>query len=187
MNKEIIKYNSLAKQINSKRYNKWYKLKDLVEIKAISYKSLKNMVKDIYDKYHELGIIKKESGRYFIHYTLLDKFKLKRPRQTTIYSHEWKSNISWTTKEFYSKEYHEFLVSELKKRTDGINYIYSIEKDKKDRYHVHMLADSDAKTLRKIIYELLKFYIENGKEFRLYCQSINNIGSSVDYLIKNPQ
>lgn len=187
MNKEIMKYNNLAKQINSNRYNKWYTLKDLVELKGISYKSLKNMVRDIYDKYHVLGNIKKEKGRYSIHYTLLDKFKLKKPRKTTIYSYEWKSNISWTTKEFYSKSYHEFLVLELKKRTEGVNYIYSIEKDKKDRYHVHMLADEEAKVLRKKIYDLMTLYIENGKEFRLYCHPINNIGSSVDYLIKNPQ
>jgi hypothetical protein len=187
MKNEKEKYNTLVKQLNNNRYKKWYNLKELVELKAISYKSLKNMVQEIYNKYEPHGTIKKESGVYRIHYTLLDKFKLKRPRRTTILSHNWKSNISWTTKEFYTKSYHEYLVSQLIKETPEFNYIHCIEKDESNRYHVHMLADGKAQVLRPIIGKLLKQYIGNWTDYRLYCHKINNIGSSVDYLIKNPQ
>jgi hypothetical protein len=187
MKNEKEQYNNLVKQLNNRRYKKWYKLKDLVELKAISYKSLKNMVKEIYNKYEPHGTIRKESGVYQIHYTLLDKFKLKRPRTTTLLSHDWKSNISWSTREFYTKSYHEYLVSQLIKQTPSINYIYSIEKDNSNRYHGHMLADCDAKVLKPIIAKLLTLYTGNWTEYRLYCHQINNIGSSADYLFKNPQ
>jgi len=187
MNQVKEEYNTLVRELNSRRYKKWYQLKDLVELLGISYKSLKNMVKDIYLKYEPHGSIKKESGIYQIHYILLDKFKLKKPRQTTIYSHNWQTNISWTTKEYYTKSFHEFLVTKLINQTPYVNYIYCIEKDGSDRYHVHMLADVKAKELKPKILELLTFCIGNWKEYRLYCKPINNIGSSVDYLIKNPQ
>ena len=55
-------YNDLIKQINQNKYDKWYSLKDLVAIKNISYKSLKNMIQRIFDKYHSQGTIKKEKG-----------------------------------------------------------------------------------------------------------------------------
>lgn len=187
MNKEKEEFNILVKKLNDRRYQKWYKLKDLVELKGISYKSLKNMVGGIYKKYEPHGTIKKVSGVYQIHYTLLDKFKLIKPRKTTVYSHNWKANISWSTKAFYTKSYHDHLVSELIKGTGNVNYMYSIEKDEKGRFHVHMLADAEPAILKPTIHKLLMLCIGDDKEFRLYCERTNNIGSSVDYLIKNPQ
>lgn len=185
MKEEKIKFNSLVRQLNNRRYKKSYKLKDLVEVLGISYKSLKNMVGEIYNKYEAHGLILKEGRSYQIHYSMLDKFKLIQPRKTTIYSHEWKSNISWSTKNKYDKKYHEWLISELKKRTIDVNYIHTIEYDENKRLHVHMLADYEPEQLEPTINDLLTFYLEN--EYRLYCNKVNNKGSSVDYLIKNPQ
>jgi len=187
MIKEKEHYNNLVKLLNERRYKKHYKLIDLVEVLGIGYKSLKNMVKDIYIKYESFGTIKKEGGTYQIHYTLLDKFKLKKPRRTTIYSHQWRTNISWTTKLHYTKPYHKFLVSEIMKSTPEANYIHSFEKDDNGRFHVHMLSDVESKQLKPIISKLLTSFIGNWYDYRLYCQPINNRGSSVDYMIKNPQ
>jgi hypothetical protein len=181
------KYNELIKQSNAKKYNKWYKLKDLVIVKSISYKSLKNMVNKIYEEHYPKGTIRKEGRRYYIHYTLLDAFTLKQPRAVTIFSHFWLSNISWTTRDYYDKDYHQYLIAELKLLVPDINFIQTIELDKSNRYHVHLLADKLPEELKPIIESLLDFYLDDSKNYRLYCEAIYNIGSSVDYLIKNPQ
>lgn len=187
--KENIKkeFNKIIKNVNSKKYNKWYTLKDLVTIKNISYKSLKNMVKEVYDIYNPQGTIRKEGRRYYIHYTLLDAFRLKRPRETTIYSHFWLSNISWSTKDFYDKNYHQYLVAQLKLLIPNTNIISTIELSKNGRYHVHLLADSQPEDIEPIIESLLDFYLDSNKNYKLYCKSVYNTGSSVDYLLKNPQ
>lgn len=179
-------FNEIIKQINSKKYNKWYTLKDLVTIKNISYKSLKNMVKEVFDFYSPQGTIRKEGRRYFIHYSILDAFKLKRQRETTFYSHFWLSNISWATKDYYDKDYHQYLIAELKLLTPSINFIETIELDKKGKYHVHLLADALPEDLKPFLEKYLDFYLER-KNYRLYCEPVYNTGSSVDYLLKNPQ
>lgn len=179
-----LKFNSLVRQLNNRRYKKSYKLIELVDILGIGYKSLKNMVGEIYEKYEPHGLITKEGRSYQIHYSMLDKFKLKQPRQLTIYSYDWKSSITWSTIYKYDRKYHEWLISELKNRTNGVNYIHVIEKDDNDRFHVHMLADKEPQQLKPIIDNLLGCYLD--KEYSLYCERVNNKGSSVDYLIKNP-
>jgi hypothetical protein len=187
--KESIKneFNKIIKKANSNKYNKWYTLKDIVIINHISYKSLKNMVKEVYAKYHSQGTIRKEGRRYFIHYSILDAFRLIRPRETTIYSHFWLSNISWTTKDYYDKSYHQYLIAELKLLIPDTNIIETIEQDKSQRYHVHILADNLPEELERIIESLLDFYLDGNKNYRLYCKSVYNSSSSVYYLLKNPQ
>jgi hypothetical protein len=188
-NKENIKkeFNKIIKNLNAKKYNKWYTLKDLVIIKNISYKSLKNMVKEVYSKYNPQGTIRREGRRYYIHYTLLDAFKLKRPREMTNYSYSWFSNISWSTKDKYDKPFHQYLIAELKLLTPTINYIETIELDKSDKYHVHLLADAQPEELKPFIEKFLNYYLDDNRNYKLYCEPVHNTGSSVDYLIKNPQ
>ena len=187
--KETIKkeFDKIIKDKNSKKYNKWYKLKDLVIILNVSYKSLKNRVKDVYKVYNPQGTIRKEGRRYYIHYSILDAFKLKRPRNLTIYSHFWLSNISWSTRDYYDKAYHQYLIAELKLLIPERNIIETIELDKKGRFHVHLLADGLPEEIRPIIKSLLDYYLSGNTNYRLYCEPVYNIGSSVDYLLKNPQ
>lgn len=183
-------YDTLIKVINQNRYDKWYNLKDLVVIKNISYKSLKNMVKSIFEKHNPQGTIKKISGRYHIHYSILDAFKLKVPRRNksaTIYSHNWKSNIVWTTKDYYDQNYHQYLINHLKVLTPDVNYLQTIEYDNADRLHVHLLADEEPKVLKPVLEALLQTFLDDNRNYRIYCESIANVGCSVDYLFKNQQ
>ncbi|MCM4151544.1 hypothetical protein DHD05_08080 [Arenibacter sp. N53] len=183
-------YNNLIKVINQNRYDKWYSLKDLVAIKNISYKSLKNMVKSIFDKYHPQGTIKKEKGRYHIHYSILDAFKLKVPRRNkspTIYSHNWKSNIVWTTRDYYDRDYHQYLINHLKVLTSDVNYLEAIEYDNQDRLHVHLLADVEPKAIKPVLEALLQTFLDDDRSYRIYCESVANTGCSVDYLLKGQQ
>ncbi|GAB7257773.1 hypothetical protein [Polaribacter sp. OB-PA-B3] len=181
------RFNSVIKSKNDNKIDVWYSLIDLVELKGISYRSLKYMVKDVFEKYKEQGSIYKKSGRYYIKYTLLDAFELKQPRKTTIYSHCWKSNISYTTKDFYDFEYHQQIVSEIKNETADVNYMETIELDKSNRYHVHMVADYEPKYLEPIINEVLKKYLNSTQNYRLYCKPVQNKACTINYLIKNPQ
>lgn len=179
------KFNEIIKSKNDEKIDIWYSLKDLVELKSISYRSLKSMVKDVYDKYHDQGAIYKTKGRYFIKYNLLDAFELKQPRKTTEYSHFWKANISYTTKDFYELEYHQQIISEVKDRTAEVNYMETIEKDKSGRYHVHMVADCEPKYLEPIIGEILDKYLDSNRNYKLYCEPVQNKACTINYLIKN--
>lgn len=184
------KYNALIKVINQNRYDKWYSLKDLVAIKNISYKSLKNMIKSIFEKYQPQGTIKKEKGRYYIHYSILDAFKLKVPRRNkspTIQSHNWISNIVWTTKDYYDRDYHQYLINHLKALTPDVNYLEAIEYDNQDRLHVHLLADEKPEILKPVLEALLQTFLDDNRNYRIYCESVANVGCSVDYLLKNQQ
>jgi hypothetical protein len=145
------------------------------------------MVAEVYKKYKDQGSIRKEGRRYFIHYTILDAFKLKRPRKHTLHSYLWESNLSWTTRDFYDKDYHQYLIAELKILMPNTVIIETIELDKKNRYHVHLLSDELPKEIEPIVESLLDYYLEGKKNYRLYCQSVFNKGCSVDYLLKNPQ
>lgn len=189
LNKEIEKkrFDEMIKAKNDKKLDIWYSLKDLVELKGISYRSLKNMVKDVYAKHKEQGSIYKQSGRYYIKYTLLDAFELKQPRKTTVYSHFWKANISYTTKDFYEMEYHQQIVGEIKDRTAEVNYLESIELDDSERYHVHMVADFEPKYLKPIINGVLEKYLDSAQNYRLYCEPVQNKACTINYLMKNPQ
>ncbi|MBZ9632606.1 hypothetical protein LB465_17645 [Salegentibacter sp. LM13S] len=185
---ERTRFYQLLKTLNNKKLKKWYKLKDLVELKNISYKSLKNMVKDIYEKNKAKGLIFKKGRRYYISYRLLDEFELKQPRKNkshTWYSHNWESNISYTTKDYYDLEYHQELIKIIKEATPTVNYLSTIEEDKKERLHVHMLADEKHEVLKPILNKVLQFYLED--DFSLYCEKVQLRGPSVDYLTKNPQ
>lgn len=184
------KYNDLIKVINKNRYDKWYCLKDIVAIKNISYRSLKNMVKRIFEKHHPQGTIKKVKGVYQIHYSILDAFKLKVPRRNkspTMFSHNWRSNIVWTTKDYYDRDYHQYLINHLKVITPNVNYLEAIEFDKQDRLHVHLLADVEPEVLKPILEALLQRFLDDNRNYRIYCESVANTGCSVDYLLKNQQ
>lgn len=181
-------YEILKENNNKKNLKRWYKLKDLVKLKSIGYKSLKNMVPSIYKTYHPTGLIYKKGRRYYISYKLIDKFQLKQPRKNklpTWYSFDWQTNISYSTKDFYDKAYHEEIIRQIQSATLTVNYLSSIEEDDNGRLHVHMLADWKPEILKPVINNILKFYIE--QDYSLYCEPAQLKGASVDYLLKNPQ
>ncbi|RKS56177.1 hypothetical protein BC962_1157 [Gillisia mitskevichiae] len=188
LDSEKEKFYQLMKESNNTRLKKWYKLNDLVGLKNISYKSLKNMVKPIYDKHSKTGLIYKRKGRYFISYKILDEFSLKQPRKCSElnwYSNNWEANISYTTKDKYDLNYHEEIIKQIKSATLTVKYLVAIEADKSGRLHVHMLADCAPELIKTTLTNLLKHYLE--EDFNLYCEPVQLKGASVDYLIKNPQ
>lgn len=189
VNKEIDKkrFDEVIKAKNDEKLDIWYSLKDLVELKGISYRSLKNMVKDVYEKHSDQGSIYKKGRRYFIKYTLLDAFELKQPRKYTVYSYPWKSNISYTTLDRYDFEYHQQIVNEITGATPEVNYVYATELDKSERNHVHLMADYEPKYIKPIINRILEKYLDSTQNYRLYCEPVQNKACSINYLIKNPK
>lgn len=180
--------NDLLRRIYDKKYKKWFKLNDIPKLKNMSYKSAKALVGPIYTKYEAQGLIKKKGRRYYIHYLLLDKFSLKRPRAgTTVYDHPWKTNLCWTTVDNYEEQYHLQLFRDLKELTPGVNYYGCVEQDDSGRNHVHMLADTEPEKLRPFAVQVLRKYLDDERFFRLYCEEVFNKGGCVDYLLKNPQ
>ena len=182
------KFYELLKNSNDKKMKKWYKLNDLVELKNISYRSLKNMVIPIYKKHKSTGLIYKKGRRYYISYQIIDEFELKQPRKNktlTWYSYNWETNISYSTKDRYDIEYHEELIRQIEKATMTVNYLSAIEEDSSGRLHVHMLADMEAEVLKPFLKRILNHYLE--EDYSLYCEPVQLRGVSVDYLIKNPQ
>ncbi|CAM4111549.1 hypothetical protein [Gillisia hiemivivida] len=183
-----LEYNSIIKNIYDNKFQKWFKLKDIVKLKNISYRSLKGMVAKVYNKYNDQGLIYRKGRRYYISYRILDSFKLEKPRKKrTIYDYEWKTNVSWTTLDFYDLEYHTTLFDEVKTTLSDVHFIGCVESDASGKNHVHILADHDTKYLRKPLKKILDQYLDDTRHYRLYCEQVNNIGGSVDYLMKNPQ
>ncbi len=182
------KFYELVRKSNKNTFKKWYKLKDLVELKNISYKSLKNMVKSIYEKHSKTGLIYKKGRRYYISYLILDEFSLKQPRKNKSlnwYSHNWLANISYSTKEFYDLDYHEFIINKIREIFPKVNFLSAVEEDSKSRLHVHMLADKEPAFLKNIIESILTYFI--GKEYSFYCEEVQLKGASIDYLRKQTQ
>ena len=184
MTNEKIRFNEIIKSKNDQKLDIWFCLKDLVELKGISYRSLKTMVKEIYNKYKDHGTIYKKGGRYYIKYNLLDKFELKQPRKVTNYSYNWKSNISYTTLDRYELKYHQSIIQEIKNNTPKVLYLEKIEPDKSGRLHVHMLADAKPEELKPVISNILNTYLENENYYRLYCEPVLNKACSIKYLKK---
>ncbi len=183
-----LEYNNIIKNIYDSKFNKWFKLKDIVKLKNIGYRSLKGMVGKIHDKYKDQGLIYKKGRRYYISYRILDSFKLEKPRkQRTIYDYEWKTNVSWTTLDFYDLQYHTTLFDEVKNTLSDVNFIGCVESDASGKNHVHILADSEPHHLKSAIKKILDKYLDDHRHYRLYCEAVNNKGGSVDYLMKNPQ
>jgi hypothetical protein len=71
--------------------------------------------------------------------------------------------------------------------TPDINYLETIEYDNADRLHVHLLADEEPKVLKPVLEALLQTFLDDNRNYRIYCESIANVGCSVDYLFKNQQ
>ena len=185
MNINKKKYDEIIAEKNRNKIDKWYCLKDLVRLKGISYRSLKYMVQGIHEKYKNQGSIYKSSGRYYIKYNLIDEFKLKQPRKTTKYSHPWKSNISYTTRDRYDLQYHQTIITEIRKAFPDVQFEDAIEADKTERLHVHMICDAEPESLKPVINNILMNYLENDNHFRLYCEPVVNKACSIDYLKKN--
>lgn len=182
------RFYELLKESNDKRLKRWYKLKDLVVLKDISYKSLKKMIKPLYLKHSKTGLIYKKGRRYYISYKVLDEFVLKHPRKEKIpnwYNYDWRANISYTTRDKYDLSYHEEIIKQIENATITVNFLSAIEEDLSGRLHVHMLADWDAEVLQPVINNILKFYL--GNEYSFYCKPVELKSASIDYLLKNPQ
>jgi hypothetical protein len=183
-------YLSMSELTNKDIYHKWYNLKQIAMLTNISYKSCKNMVKEIYEKNKEDGTIYKKGVRYYISHRILDQFKLKQRRKNsvdTIYTYPWVSNICWTTKDFYPVEYHNQIISELQSKNSDFDYIGCVEVDSNGRNHVHLLSNGDPMLLKPILSTLLDDYLDDDRYYRLYCEKVENKAASVEYLIKNPQ
>ncbi|MBF4983252.1 hypothetical protein FNJ87_02510, partial [Nonlabens mediterrranea] len=58
--KDKKRFDEVIRAKNNEKLDIWYSLKDLVELKGISYRSLKNMVKEVYANYSEQGSIYKK-------------------------------------------------------------------------------------------------------------------------------
>lgn len=188
--KIIEQYESIYNKDGNNGYNKYYNLKQAGKLLNISYRSMKILVKPIYQEHQGSGNIYKSGGMYFISYRLLDLFKLLKRRKNsalTIYSHEWTSNISWTTVDFYGETYHTQIFEDLKALTPEVNYLGCVELDKNGRNHIHLLADTEPQQLRPILSSILNDYLDSDKFYRVYCEDVKNKGASVEYLLKNPQ
>ena len=182
----IEQYESIYNEEVKDGYHKYYNLKEISELKKISYKSCKNMVQTIHLKNRDDGTIFKKGKKYCISHKLLDQFELKQRRVNsdyTAYSYPWQSNISWTTKDYYSEAYHIQIFNTLREKTPDIG---CVEVDTSGRNHVHLLSNGDPQHLKPILASLLDDYLDDDRYYRLYCETVINRGASVEYLKKNP-
>lgn len=171
---------------NSGRAKIYYKLNQLQFLTGLSIRSLKYRMKDVKEKYNGMPILLNKVGRSWqIHYTLIPEFfPIYKKQQTNVLNHQWETITTWNMKDSYDIEYHNHLVSEVQKVIPDSNIAYVIEKDGRGVNHVHAIADKGIEEIEVAVVEILGRYLDK-KDYRLQVQKINNISSTVGYMLKN--
>lgn len=110
----------------------------------------------------EIGqYVKKESNKWYIHYSLIDKFQPVRKRTThTKIRHKYEITIN--LKIDYDLEFYKLLGHSLLKELHPANTVYHVEKSK--YFHIHLATDAD---------------------YLAICSSLTKVGNTMDINIIN--
>lgn len=187
--KIIEQYESIYNDEYDSGFDKRYTLKEAGILLNISYRTMKYRAQSIYEKYLSSDLIFKRGKSYSISYKLLDEFQLLKRRKdkpTTLFSHEWVTNISWTTRDFYEASYHSQLFEDLQSLAPDVHMIGCVEIDNNGRNHVHLLADAQPYQIKSKLEAVLNDYLDDDRYYRLYCKEARNRAKSIEYFLKNP-
>lgn len=140
----------MIRKVNTELGKDYYNLKELIQLTNLKYSQLKRRMKIIKVKYEKSGLIIFSGGRYFIHKSIIPKFK--RERKII----DYKLFVTISPEGSYNKLY----------LREFVNYIYSLilEKNPLERlrwvpetssngyYHIHILTTyTGQRNIREII------------------------------------
>ncbi len=182
-----MKNETLIEQCNSKRSKIYYRLNQLEDITGLSPRMLKYKMKYIKAKYENVPSLLRKNGKSWkIHISIVNEFMPIRKRQfCTESSYQWRTMVTWNTKENYPPEYHTQLVQEIKGALTNYLIKYAIEMDKRGVNHTHFMTDaSEIETKKAVDLVIAKYF--NEKEVITKVSPILNKYSSVCYTNKAP-
>lgn len=171
---------------NSGRAKIYYQLNQLQNLTGLSIRSLKYRMKDVKEKYRDIPALLCKVGRTWqIHYTIINEFlPIYNKSHSNVLNHKWETITTWNMRDSYDEDYHNRLVDEVQKAIPDSNIAYVIEKDGRGANHVHAIADKGQEQVEVAVNNVLGRYLDK-KDYRLQVQRINNISSTVSYLLKN--
>lgn len=150
-----------------------------------SERTFRYRIKELSDEYKDVpSLLHKKNRKWKIHYSLVDRFQPKyQPREFTLYNLNWKSFITWNTKEHYDNDYHQQLINEVLESVPDSNFFSAIEKTKRGVNHVHMVSDASPNEIEMIINNILQRYINKG-QYVLEVTEVIKKSQSINYLKK---
>ncbi|UAB83880.1 hypothetical protein INR75_17155 [Zunongwangia sp. SCSIO 43204] len=141
-------------------------------------KQIKKKFKNIPSKMYMLN------NKWFIErsivYLFLPKYKTKK---STLYNQDWKSFITWITKDSFDKDYHYSLIGEVQYHLPEGRFLWVVEQTQKGVNHVHMVSDMKPKEIKNTINTIINRYLP-AHEYRLEVAEINNVINVIDYMLK---
>jgi hypothetical protein len=181
--------NKLINEANENRIKLFYNLSELTTITGLKIRALKYRMLEVKEKYADIpNLLKKEGRTWKIHYTLIIEFLPKyNNTNKTIYTENWVSTSSWNTKNNYSVDYHIQIIDEVKAKLPNQKIAYTIELDKRNVHHVHLVSTVKTDILETVVQAVLKQYLDLKTECRVQTNKINNKYSMIEYLRKASQ
>lgn len=133
----------------------------------------------------------KKSGRWYIHYSIIDKFQASRVHdKTKERANKYKNEITINLQGSYDIEFYTFLATTIKKELINSKTIYSIEKSPTtdNRYHLHIGTTADSYRITQALQKIEK---ATGLEILSYRNTniapIRNLTQFVNYITKANQ
>jgi hypothetical protein len=177
---------NIINEINKTRIKIYYNLNELTTITGLKTRALKYRMLDVKEKYSDVpNLLRKEGRTWKIHYTLVIEFMPKYTTTTrTIYNQKWISTSTWNPKNNYTIDYHKQLVDEVKAQLPEHKIAYTIEIDKRNVHHVHLMSTADTINLANAVEKVLSQYLDLMKECMVQTNKIHNKYSLFEYLRK---
>lgn len=181
--------NEQINKANENRLKLFYSLTELTEITGLKTRALKYRMLEVKKKYNNIpNLLCKEGRTWKIHYSIIDNFLPKYTlKSNTVLSENWQSTSSWNTRDSYSLDYHIQLVNEIKTQLPKHQIAYTIEVDKRNIYHVHLISSASKDELSNVVENVIKKYLDIKKECRIVTDYIRNKISIIIYIIKAMQ
>ena len=169
----------------NKKLKEYYSSNRIMELTGISERTFRYRIKELAEQYKDIpSLLHKKNRKWKIHYSLVDAFQSKyQPREFTLYNLNWKSFITWNTKDNYPEEYHQELIKEVMDAYSDANFFSAIEKTKKGINHVHLVCDLSPDTITDKIDVILQKYI-GKKGYVLEITEVIKKSQSINYLKK---
>jgi hypothetical protein len=179
----------IINETNSNRIKKYYNLSQLEELTGMSIRSLKYRMLDVKQKYKDIPmLLSKRQRKWQIHYTIVHEFHPKyNLKEKTIYTSDWTSMATWNPKDNYDKEYHIELINQIKQRLPNKTIAYTIELDRRNIHHTHIISDAKTEELNVAVTDTFKTFIGNTKETQILVAPLYDKFRAIEYIKKAPQ
>ncbi len=184
---EKLNYESqLERYYRELKTKKFYSTTQIIHMVGICKRTMRSRLAKLKTKYKNMNsMLYMKDNKWHIHRDLVHYFLPKYKAKTqTLYNQDWRSFITWATKDDYDKEYHEHLIDKIQQKLPGGRFYWAIEQTKNGVNHVHMVSDLSQDKIDETINLILSDYISE-QAYRLEVVEILNKINVIDYIQKD--